>query len=421
VLALLLATAALAQPAPRTELRLAYARARAAYDRKDYAAFLEESRRVATLAPGSTRALHDLARALALSGDARGAVASLERLVALGVDTGPDADGDLAGLRERADFQAVVQRMAGLHERIGSSSLAVALAEKDLLTEGIAHDPASGDWFVSSVHRRKVVRVGADGRVQDFVASGTDGLLAAMGVGVDGGRRALWVSSQALPQMGGYRAEDAGRSFVFEYDLESARLRRRLGPPEAAPDARFGDLSVAPDGEVLVSDAFAGRLYVLRAHREGFEVLVDAGPLASPQGLAISDDGRQLHVADYTQGIARVDRRDGGVRFLESAAAAALTGIDGLVRHGDSLVAIQNGIRPHRILRLRLDPAGERIEDVVILERGNPLWEEPTLGVRVGQALHYVATSQWERFGEDGSVDDARLRPPLVLKLRLGW
>jgi hypothetical protein len=242
-----------------------------------------------------------------------------------------------------------------------------------------------------------------------------------MGVAVDGGRRGLWVSSQALPQMDGYRAEDAGRSFVFEYDLESARLRRRLGPPEAAPDARFGDLSVAPGGELLVSDPFAGRLYVLRAQREGFEVLVDAGPLASPQGVAVSEDGRQLHVADYTQGIARVDRRDGGVRFLESAAPAALTGIDGLVRHGDSLVAIQNGIRPHRILRLRLDPAGERIEDVVILERGNPVWDEPTLGVRVGQALHYVAASQWERFGEDGSVDEAGLRPPLVLKLPLGW
>jgi hypothetical protein len=38
----------------------------------------------------------------------------------------------------------------------------------------------------------------------------------------------------------------------------------------------------------------------------------------------------------------------------------------------------------------------------------------------VGHDLFYVAASQWERFHDDGTIDAPdRLRPPLVLRLRL--
>jgi sugar lactone lactonase YvrE len=416
-----LAAATLAAAESREELRAAHARAREAYERKDYPAFLAESARVASLAPRSTRALYNLACAQALSGDAPEAVATLDRLATMGIDAQPARDGDLASLRERADFQAVLRRMEALQEPVGSSAVAFRLPEKDLLTEGIAYDPASGDFFVGSVHRGKLLRVATDGRSRDFVATGQHGLLAPLGLGVDAARRTLWVASASLPQRAGHRPEDAGRSRVLAFDLDSGVLKRSLGPPAAAPDARFGDLAVGPAGEVVASDLAAGTVYVLRPGSESFEVLAKPYALASPQGLAFSDDGRQLHVADYVRGIARVDLQDGAVRLLESASPLALTGIDGLVRHGDSLVAVQNGVLPHRILRLRLDAAGERIEEVGVLERGNPLWDEPTLGVRVGRDFHYVAASQWARFGDDGGVDEAALREPLVLKLSLAW
>jgi hypothetical protein len=55
-----------------------------------------------------------------------------------------------------------------------------------------------------------------------------------------------------------------------------------------------------------------------------------------------------------------------------------------------------------------------------VLERGHPRYDEPTLGVLVGDDMYYVANSQWERFGEDGRVANPEsLEPPVVLRLRL--
>jgi hypothetical protein len=70
---------------------------------------------------------------------------------------------------------------------------------------------------------------------------------------------------------------------------------------------------------------------------------------------------------------------------------------------------------------LRLDPTAERITEGTILERANPAFDEPTLGVVVGRDLYYVANSQYGAFGEDGRPDESRLKDTVILKLRLDW
>jgi hypothetical protein len=54
-----------------------------------------------------------------------------------------------------------------------------------------------------------------------------------------------------------------------------------------------------------------------------------------------------------------------------------------------------------------------------VLER-NPAADEPTLGAIVGDSVFYVATSSWEKYGDDGKrVARIALRPPTVLGLAL--
>ena len=405
----------------RDEVAETAARAQAAYKKKDYKAFLAESQGLTVLAPHSVRAQYNLACAQSLNGHAAQAVGLLDQLATGGAAFDVEADGDFAGLKTRPDFQAVVRKMKALDTPIGSSTLAFTLPEKTLLTEGIAYDPKSDAFFVSSVHRRKVLRVTRNGAVSDFVAEAQDGLLSAVALVVDPARRALWVSSEAHPPMIGIRPEDAGRSFVFEYDLDTAKLRRRLGPPAGLADAHLSDIGLGPAGELYVSDPESGRIYVLASGAEQLKVLVDVGPLGSPQGLTWSEDGRWLFVADYTQGIARVDPRTGAVVLLAAPADALLTGIDGLVFAHGSLVGIQNGIAPHKLLRLQLDDTATRVAAVSVLERRNPLFDEPTLAVKVGGELYYVANSQWNHVRQDGSLDEEHMSPPAVLRLRLDW
>jgi sugar lactone lactonase YvrE len=170
---------------------------------------------------------------------------------------------------------------------------------------------------------------------------------------------------------------------------------------------------------LYVADPGAGSIYVLDPGASALRVLVAPGKLSSPQGLAPHPEGGWLFVADYVQGLSRVDLRDSSVRALGSATDSVLTGIDGLVYHGGALVGIQNGVRPHRVLRARLSPDGSAITEVETLERANPHFDEPTLGVLVGSDLYYVANSQYGAIGPDGRLDAAKLREPVILKMPL--
>jgi sugar lactone lactonase YvrE len=419
---LLAGSLALAQSVDdRAELRKLVQEAAAAHERKDYPAFVELTRRVAAKAPRSIGALYNLACAQALNGAGAEAIATLDSLAERGVAFDLSADPDLESLRKTPAFDTVVKKMAALEEHVGSSEVAFTLPDKTLITEGIAHDPKSGDFFVSSIRRRKIVRVSKDGAVSDFLESGRDGLYSVVALGVDPARNVLWASTSASAQMEGYRESDEGRSFVAEIDLSSSKRLRKIDPPDLTPPARLSDLAVGPKGELAVADPYTGRLYLLAPGAEALRVLVDVGPLASPQGIAWSPDGGALFVADYSQGIARVDVPGGRVRLLDAPPEAVVTGIDGLVWADGSLVGIQNGVGPHRVARHRLDSSRERVEEVTVLERGNPHFDEPTLGVRVGADLFYVANSQYRFVGEDGTLALDRLRLPVILRLPLSW
>jgi sugar lactone lactonase YvrE len=405
----------------RAELRRLNQEAAAAHERGDFRSFLELTGRIVEKAPRSVGALYNLACAQALNGAGGEAIATLDRLASRGAAFELDEDPDLESLRDSPEFRAVARKMSALSERVGSSTVAFTLPDKTLITEGVAHDPRTGDFFVSSVRRRKILRISRDGSVSDFLESGRDGFYAVVALDVDPGRNVLWASSHASPQMEGYRDEDEGRSFVAELDLASSKLRRKIEPPRLSPAARFSDLAVGPEGDVAVSDPYTGRLYLLPAGAEELRILVDVGPLVSPQGIAWAPDGRSLFVADYTQGIARVAVADGTVRLLDVPKETVVTGIDGLVWADGSLVGIQNGVRPHRVVRHRLDPDYHRVEEVTVLERGHPSFDEPTLGVRVDADLYYVANSQYRFVGEDGTLDLDRLQLPVILRAPLPW
>jgi len=419
VLGLAGAAVVLAQPLDRTAVRKAYDGLNAAQRAQDWPAMLSYSKELLTLAPRSMRALYTLAGAQSRNGQAAEAVATLGRLADYGVRYDLAKSEDLAPLKGRADFQAVAARMDGLLSPVGSSLPAFRLAEKDLLTESVVHDAKTGAFFVSSVHRRKVVRVDREGKAADFVREGQDGLYAAQALAADARSRSLYVSSEATPLMAGFRKEEEGRSAVFEFDLDTAKLRRRLEAP--GEGARASDLTLGADGTLFAADPQSGAVYRLAPQAAAFSVLVGPGLLASAQGMALSADGAWLYVADYTQGLARVEVATGKVTFLETPANLAVTGIDGLILAGDSLVGIQNGLEPHRLVRFRLDAAGTRIVESTLLERSHPDFDEPTLGVRVGPELYYVANSQYGAFGEDGQPKADQLREPVILKRTLPW
>jgi sugar lactone lactonase YvrE len=223
-----------------------------------------------------------------------------------------------------------------------------------------------------------------------------------------------------MPQMRGYTAADSGRSALVRYDLDTgARTGTYPVPTDGQPHG-LGDVVVTGTGEVLASDSRAPVIYRLAPGGRALETLVESPLLASAQGMALTPDGRTLYVADYARGILRIDLRRRAVVPVPAVDDVAALGIDGLYYVNGALVGIQNGMAPHRVVRLTLTPAGDRITGSEVLERAHPRHEEPTLGVVVGRDLYYVANSQYERFGQDGRVTQPdSLDAPVVLRLRL--
>src|SRR5262245_30365736 len=78
---------------------------------KDYAKYLEKMQQAVDLRPEYPRLLVNLAAALAYNDRADDAIATLERLAALGVTSPVDKSPAFEALRERKDFKDVVTKL----------------------------------------------------------------------------------------------------------------------------------------------------------------------------------------------------------------------------------------------------------------------------------------------------------------------
>ncbi|GAB4034576.1 SMP-30/gluconolactonase/LRE family protein [Spirosoma gilvum] len=299
------------------------------------------------------------------------------------------------------------------------SQVAFQLPETGLITEGVAHDPKTGSFYISSVHERKIIRYSAKQMPADL-SQPKDSLWGVFGMKVDAERRLLWACSSALPQAKGITTTTNGRSALVVYDLKSNRLKRTYPIPDDGKAHLLGDLTLAKDGTVYSTDSRTPWIYRLKAGTTTVTPFLTDTLFRSLQGLALSDDEKTLFVADYRRGLLAVDLATRQVRCLSCTQSTDLSGIDGLYYYPNSLIAIQNRRKPYRISRVRLAEHALAIEQVDTLDSDHPLASEPTLGVIVGNQFYYIANSQWDAFDETGKpVPDFPAQKPTILVLLL--
>lgn len=387
--------------------------AREAYKRKDFAGFLTLTQWSDAAYPQTPAATYNIACGHALVGQTKEALADLEKLLQMNVFFDVTRDEDLASLQKLPAFGAIRDNFAALEKKvIGTSTVAFTLPERQFVPEGIAYDAQTKSFFVSSVHQRKIVRISADGKSKDFAASN---LHAVLGMAMDEKRRTLWACSTAVPEMKDYTFQDKGLVKLVAFDVDSGKQRRVVG----FDDTRMhmcNDLAVDGEGRLFVSDPSGSTVYTLAPGAGTLEVFLGGGAFTNPQGIALHPEGKSFYVADYSRGIAHVDRATRDVTWLVAPPNATFLGIDGLLMYAGGLIAIQNGIRPHRVFRLVLEPSGKAVQSAEILEMNHPAFNEPTLGVVVGKELFYVANSQWGSFDKGVIWPAEKMKEPVILK-----
>jgi hypothetical protein len=381
--------------------RAAWSRMNAARRAGDLAGARAEARRAATAWP-TQPAYHWAGAALAARArDTAAALAALQAYAALGLGRDLGADSVIAALSGAPGFDAV--RAAHDHNRAPVARGVVLRQTRDstLWPEGVDHDARSGAFYVGSIRRRTVVRVGRDGSTHDLWPAESSGIGAVLGVRVDAARRRIWATTSALKQMAGYAPGDSAIAALLRIDARTGRIERRWDLPAIAGGHVLGDLALGPRGEVWLSDSSEPVLYRLRPGADTLDAF--RHPLfRSLQGMAPTADGRFVYVADYSHGLLRVRVGDGSVVRLADAPGSTSLGCDGIVLHRGSIVAVQNGVAPARVVRFALASAGDSIVSVRVLDQQPALAPEPTIGTVVGDRFVYVANGQFEEYDDEG-------------------
>lgn len=400
------------------EMRTATAAERAAtaaYRAKDHAEFLSQMEVANKARPNHPRLIYNQAVAYALNGRTNEALASLDRLTKMGLAFDLEKDEALKSLAADDRFKKVLIANAGNRAPKNVSTRAFEIADKTLIAESVAYDPKSRAFFVGSVHRRKIVRVDAKGSTRDFSLE-SDGLWSVLGMKIDTLRGHLWAATAAFPQMHGFAADDKGRSGIFKYDLRSGKLLKEYLLP-AGENHVLGDLVIDAAGNVLATDSVSPNIYRVDTAKDEIAVLLSSDLFVSLQGIAFGFDENELFVADYSKGIFRIDLRTKRIQQMKPDENATLLGIDGLYYYRGRLIAIQNGVSPHRVAEFRLN--GERIDSQRVIEANHADFMEPTLGVLVKDDFYFVANSQWPLVNEKAELQTEKLRDPIVLRIDL--
>jgi len=390
------------------------------FRRQDFAAARNLVRRAYQAWPGQPVYVAGYAAVSARLLDTTATLEALGLLADLGLSTDLAGNGDFAALRDAPALRPIARRLAANAAPLVQSTIAVSLAEADFFPEGMSHDPGTGAWYVGSIRHRKVTRVRPGGASEDVVREGQDGLWSVLGVRADPPSGTLWVTTAAIPQGAGYLPADSGRSGVYAFELASGRFKARYLLPASAAGHLLGDLVVAANGDVYATDSRDPVIWRIRRGSDEAQEFLRHPLFRSLQGPALDPAGRTLYVADYSHGVLAVDLNTRQVRALPVPPRTTVLGIDGLAWHEGALIGVQNGVAPPRVVRLQLDPAGQRITAVTILDRNLPQAPEPTIGTVWGNRYFYVANSQWEAYDDAGRLRaGVRLEPPRILEIKL--
>lgn len=324
----------------------------------------------------------------------------------------------LKSLSGQKDFEELKSLQHELRVPIIHSDTAFSIHDRSLHLESVASGEKEGIFYLSSVRKRKILRIDKKGTVSDFTKSAQDGMTALLGIKVDKSKNVLWACSSPMEEMENF--DTTSVSSVFKYDLKTGKLLARYFPDESVKRSVFGDLILNKKGEAFISDTQHNTIFKINESTQKLEPYLTSDLFWNIQGITFSEDERFLFIADYIKGLFRLDTQTNELIQLTKEPLGSLKAIDGLIWYQNSLIAIQNGVVPMRVTRYFLSPGLDNITRYVIIDRAHPSFNEPTNGCILGDSLYYVANSQWGGYDKNHQLKPVdQLQDIIVLKVDL--
>ena len=362
----------------------------------------------------------------------------IEKFAATGLSFDVTKGDDLKDLLADEAGQNIVAQMKQHSQPKSGTEVVCALPRADTMPEDIAYlksggPKSGGTFYVSSIQHHTLYRVSLpkagdkECAMQEVPLPAEAKRWPTLAVSADPKRNILWMTSSAMPGFTGFSKEDEGKALLMEIDAKSGKVLRRFDPGTTGR-AVLGDMCVTSDGTVYVTDSIGGGVYRLHGNLQTAKLEKIADGLFSPQTPVPARDGKRLFVADYTMGIAVIDlpapggapKISANVNYLPHPENIAVVALDGMYLSGDSLIGIQNGTDPNRILRLRLNPAQTAIIDSEVIEQATESMGDPTHAVAAEGWYYVSANVGWSKVDDNtGQLKPGeKFTPPMLLRFR---
>jgi len=380
--------------------------------------------RLIALRPDNGDLKLSLATTYALRGDSSKTYDLLLKVQKEGFGYDLSNNPNFAKVAETKVWKYIVDGLKQNMAPFGKGKVAFSLPRGDHLYESLAFDPKRKQFLVGSVRDGTVSLVGKDGKLQDFIKpDAANGLWSVYALAADPDSDTLYVASNASVYFKGFTQADFGKAGVFKFSLSTGKpTGKYLLAPDSQPRT-LSSIAAGKGGLLFAADGVRNQIY--RLDRGELKLMIENPKLTSVRGLALSGDGKTLYFADYSLGVFGVDLAAGtGFDFGYDTGRLVLPGIDGLYWYDNTLVVIQNGMTPHRIMRLTLSDDGRKIVKAMPLDAANPAFALPTYGAIDDDGLYFVANSQKNQYDSYGTPKDAaKLEAVQVFRsdLRFGW
>jgi DNA-binding beta-propeller fold protein YncE len=307
-----------------------------------------------------------------------------------------------------------------------AQEIAFTIPEKDLIPEGIAHDPTTNKLYVSSTYKRKIIEIDmATGKSKEFIREAQDDIPGVIGMRVDAKRRHLWAcaatAGEGMPVRGLENNND--KTGLYQYDLKSGKLLQHYTIEKDTLFHFINDVAITSDGQVFVTDTGNGKLY--KASSNGRLELFYTFNGYAPNGIDVADNG-DLIIAVYGKPNAFI-RLNPKTKSLKTIALPGneQVGADGLYSYKNYLIAIQPSHRDRVVAIYPLtSEATIGTEVQTIIDPNNASLFQPTTGVVVGNEFYFIANSQLQHFRKlhregKGKYSMDLLRDVVIMKVKL--
>src|SRR5436853_2683255 len=245
----------------------------------------------------------------ALLGNQSEALGWMRRYAAMGLTYEVSTDQELKRLGDEKGFKEIAATMQENSKPVLNAEVVCSLPLADMMPEDLTFEKAAGTFVASSVQHHTLYRVSLPNKgsqectLQEIPLEASAKRWPVFAVSADDKRNLLWMSTSASEGFSGVQVADNGKAALVAVNGSTGKVVRRFDL-EASGPAVLGDMCVAEDGSVYVTDSLGGGVYRVQGDVASAKLEKIADGLFSPQTPVLASDGKRLFVADYSMGIA---------------------------------------------------------------------------------------------------------------------